>query len=60
MIKFKSFFDLYREALQKEDAPANSVAQGGVSLPPTMKHKKMDRRSKYHVEKMYKRALGKK
>lgn len=41
-----------------EDVAANSVAGGGVDMNPTGKPKKMDRRSKYHVEKMFRRAQG--
>ncbi len=43
-----------------EDAPANAVAHGGVDLNPTGKPKKMDKRSKYHIEKMFRRAQGNK
>jgi len=58
MIKFKSFYEIYRD-MQKEDAPATNTSS--AAMPPTMmRPKKMDRRSKYHVEKMYKKALGKK
>lgn len=42
----------------KEEVAANSVAGGGVDLNPTGKPKKMDKRSKYHVEKMFRRAQG--
>ena len=41
-----------------EEVAANSVAAGGVDLNPTGKVKKMDKRSKYHVEKMFRRAQG--
>jgi len=55
-MKFKSFKDY----LVDEDAPTNSVAGGGVDFAPTGKSvmQKMDRRSRFDVEKMYKRALG--
>jgi hypothetical protein len=41
-----------------EEVAANSVANGGVDMNPTGKPKKMDKRSKYHVEKMFRRAQG--
>ena len=41
-----------------EEVAANSVAGGGVDMNPTGKPKKMDKRSKFHVEKMYKRNKG--
>lgn len=55
-MQFKSF----KEYLMDEEAPTNAVAGGGVDLAPTGKSviKKMDRRSRFDVEKMYKRALG--
>ena len=37
---------------------ANSVAGGGVDMNPTGKPKKMDKRSRFSVEKMYRRAMG--
>lgn len=43
-----------------EEAAANSVAGGGVDMNPTGKPKKMDKRSKYHIEKMFRRAQGSK
>ncbi len=53
----KSFKE-YAEKIKKEEVAANSVAGGGVDMNPTGKTKKMDRRSKYHVEKMFKRSQG--
>lgn len=55
-MQFKSF----KEYLMDEEAPTNAVAGGGVDLAPTGKAvmKKMDRRSRWHTDKMYKRALG--
>lgn len=43
-----------------EDAPANAVAHGGVDMNPTgrPKTKKMDKRMKYHPEKVYRRSKG--
>lgn len=41
-----------------EEVAANSVAGGGVDMNPTGKPKKMDKRSKYHIEKMFRRAQG--
>lgn len=53
-MKFKSF-----KEFMDEDAPTNSVAGGGVDLAPTGKQVvKMDRRSRWDPEKMYKRATG--
>jgi hypothetical protein len=46
----------YLEPL-KEEAPANATGPT-VDMNPTGKPKKMDKRSKYHVEKMYKRNRG--
>lgn len=43
-----------------DEAAANSVAGGGVDMNPTGKPKKMDKRSKYHIEKMFRRAQGSK
>jgi hypothetical protein len=41
----------------EEEAPANATGPA-VDMNPTGKPKKMDKRSKYHVEKMYKRNKG--
>jgi hypothetical protein len=56
VMQLKSFKDY----LVDEDAPTNAVAGGGVDLAPTGKAvmRKMDRRSRWDVDKMYKRALG--
>ena len=43
---------------QTEDAPANAVAHGGVDMNPTGRTKKMDKRMKYHPEKLYRRSRG--
>ena len=43
---------------QTEDAPANAVAHGGVDMNPTGKPRKMDKRMKYHPEKVYRRSRG--
>ena len=59
--KVKLLKNIYKDADDAkldEDAPANSVAAGGVDMNPTGKIKKMDKRSKYHVEKMFRRAGG--
>ena len=50
-------FKEYKKKVEEEVA-ANSVAGGGVDMNPTGKPKKMDKRSKYHIEKMYKRNKG--
>ena len=43
-----------------EEAPANAVAHGGVDMNPTGKRKKFnDKRSRYDVTKMFRRANGK-
>jgi hypothetical protein len=41
-----------------EEAPANSVAGGGVDMNPTGRAKKQDKRSRFDVMKMYRRASG--
>ena len=41
-----------------EDAPANEIAHGGVDMNPTGKTRKMDKRMKYHPEKVYRRSRG--
>ena len=41
-----------------EDAPANAIAHGGVDMNPTGKPRKMDKRMKYHPEKVYRRSRG--
>lgn len=42
-----------------EEAPANAVAHGGVDMNPTGKPKKYnDGRSKYDMNKMFRRANG--
>ena len=46
------------KSAQKEDAPANAVAHGGVDMNPTGKPRKMDKRMKYHPEKVYRRSRG--
>ena len=57
MKTFKSFFEQKKKEVEEEVA-ANSVAGGGVDMNPTGKPKKMDKRSRFSVEKMYKRAIG--
>jgi hypothetical protein len=54
-MKLKSFKDY-----MDENAPTTSVAGGGIDLAPTGKQvmRKMDRRSRWDVDKMYKRATG--
>ena len=39
-----------------EDAPANSVAGGGVDMNPTGRSRKMDRRMRYHPDAMFRRT----
>jgi len=39
------------------EVAANSVAAGGVSLPPIV-HTNKDKRKKYNTERMYRRSLG--
>ena len=46
------------KSAQKEDAPANAVAHGGVDMNPTGRTRKMDKRMKYHPEKVYRRSRG--
>jgi hypothetical protein len=46
------------KSAQKEDAPANAVAHGGVDMNPTGQPRKMDKRMKYHPEKVYRRSRG--
>jgi len=41
-----------------EEVAANSVAGGGVDMNPTGKIKKLDKRSRFAIEKMYKRSQG--
>ena len=41
-----------------EDAPTNAVAHGGVDMNPTGRTRKMDKRMKYHPEKVYRRSRG--
>jgi|TARA_B110000977_G_scaffold183285_1_gene245788 hypothetical protein len=41
-----------------EEVAANSVANDGVDMNPSGKAKKQDRRSKFFVDKMFKRAQG--
>jgi hypothetical protein len=41
-----------------EEVAANSVASGGVDMNPTGKIKKLDKRSRFAIEKMYKRSQG--
>lgn len=53
MKSFKSFI----ESSELEESPANATGPA-VDMNPTGKPKKMDKRSKYHTEKMYKRAKG--
>ena len=43
---------------KNEDAPANAIAHGGVDMNPTGKPRKMDKRMKYHPEKVYRRSRG--
>lgn len=40
-----------------EAGAANSIAGGGVSLPPIV-HANKDKRKKYSTERMYRRSLG--
>lgn len=49
MVTFKEFI--------KEEAPANAVAHGGVDLNPTG-IKKQDKRSKWDISKIFRRANG--
>ena len=55
-MQYKSF----KEYLMDEEAPTNAVAGGGVDLAPTGRSvmRKMDRRSRWDISKMYKRSLG--
>jgi hypothetical protein len=57
-MRLKSFKEYLEEI--EEEAPTNAVAGGGVDMAPTGKSviRKVDRRSRFDVEKMYKRALG--
>lgn len=57
-MRLKSFKE-YLEDIE-EEAPTNAVAGGGVDTAPTGKSVmgKTDRRSRWHNDKMYKRALG--
>jgi hypothetical protein len=57
MRSFKQYVSEKKEETSEEVA-ANSVAGGGVDMNPTGKPKKMDKRSKYHIEKMFRRAQG--
>ena len=41
---------------QTEDAPANSVAGGGVDMNPTGRVKKMDKRRKHHPDAIFRRT----
>jgi hypothetical protein len=54
-MKIKTFKDF-----QKEEAPINSTGPG-VNMNPTGKRltNRMDRRSRWDVKKLYKRAKGK-
>ena len=55
----KSAADMKRhfDSWLSEEAPANATGPA-VDMNPTGKPKKMDKRSKYHVEKMYRRNKG--
>ena len=44
------------EETQKEDAPANAVAHGGVDMNPTGRPRKMDKRMRYHPDSMFRRT----
>ena len=46
------------KSAQKEDAPTNAVAHGGVDMNPTGSPRKMDKRMKLHPEKIYRRSRG--
>ena len=41
---------------QKEDAPANSIAGGGVDMNPTGRSMKMDKRRKHHPDAIFRRT----
>ena len=45
------------DSIMKEEVAANSVAGGGVDMNPTGKPK-WDKRSKFHIDHMFKRADG--
>ena len=48
----------FKEHLQmEEEVAANSVAGGGVDLSPVV-FKKKDKRRKYEIEQMFRRANG--
>lgn len=47
-----------KDAGLEEEAAANSVAGGGVDMNTTGKTKKMDKRSRFSIEKMFRRAQG--
>lgn len=53
----KSMYRSTKKEDIEEEAPANATGPA-VDMNPTGKPKKMDRRSKYHTEKMYKRNKG--
>ena len=48
----------YYSSQKNEEVAANSVAGGGVDMNPTGKIKKLDKRSRFAIEKMYKRSQG--
>lgn len=52
----KSFKDYVKKV--EEEVAANNAGSGAVDLNPTGKPKKMDKRSRFSIEKMYKRAKG--
>ena len=56
----KHYKDMIDELINKmdEDAPTNAVAHGGVDMNPTGQPRKMDKRMKYHPEKVYRRSRG--
>ena len=58
MKSFKQIRDEYisKKKKKNEDAPANSVAGGGVDLTPGIR--KTDNRHKYSIGKMFRRNNG--
>ena len=56
----KHYKEMMDEIINKmdEDAPTNAVAHGGVDMNPTGRTRKMDKRMKYHPEKVYRRSRG--
>ena len=53
----KKFYDDEMLGIQQEDAPANSVAGGGVDMNPTGgRLPKMDKRRKHHPDAIFRRT----